>query len=159
MRQRILLAIKVIVYCFFVWLIQTSLITDLYLTDVQVNLILVSLIVFASKLSMYEVVIASSFFTIAIASLIYDSQIYWFYPIVAVIAKLINPDFIPDKFLICILYTLTFTPLFELMSTSSTPYLDRTMEAVLLNVATIIPIYIIINLVFAESPDSGSGAK
>ncbi len=147
-KERALLALKVVVYCTFVLLLQTALIGDLYLTDVQVNLLFSSLIVFASCLSFFETIIAASFITISISMLLYDSQIYWFYPIAGALASWMNPNFVPDKFLIAILYTISFTPLFELMSTSSTPYWDRTMESVLLNVLTVIPLYVIIRLVF-----------
>lgn len=154
MRQKALLALKVVSYCLFVSLMQTSLISDNYLTDIQVNLIFCSMIVFASMLTLLETMIAAVFFTISISTLLYDGQIYWFYPIAAAFASKLNPDFIPDKFLIAILYTIGFTPLFELMNTSSTAYWDRTMEAVLLNVLTVIPIYIIVKMVFAPRLES-----
>lgn len=146
LKEHILLAVKVCFYCFFVLLLQTALIGDLYLTDVQVNLVFCSLIVFASTLTLFETVVAAVFFTVASSMLLFDGDIYWFYIVGAALAAWINPAFIPDKFLISLLYTLTFTPLFELMSPSSTPYWDRTMEAVLLNVLTVIPLFVIVKL-------------
>lgn len=150
MKSRILLALKVFLYCFLVWIIQTSLITDMFMVDVQVNLIFTSLIVFAAYLGFYETILAAVFFTIFISVLLYDQYIYWLYPIGAIAASLLNPNFIPDKFLICILYTIIFTPLFELMSTSSTGYFDRTVEAVLLNLLTMIPVFILVSLLFKK---------
>lgn len=151
MRAKIFLAVKVMLYCLVIWLIQTSLVTDLYFVDVQVNLIFASLLVFASYLGFFETIIAAVSFTMLIALLLYDSQIYWFYPLGAALASAINPHFIPDKFIICVLYTIGFTPLFELMSTSNTPFFDRTVEAVLLNLLTIIPVYMLVSLLFKRA--------
>lgn len=83
--------------------------------------------------------------------LLYDKSIFWLYPLFSFIAFKINPKQISDKFLICVLYTIFFTPLYELFSQSSLSYLDRVSESILANIAIVPALYLIVKLTFKKN--------
>lgn len=149
-KKKILLALKVIAFCLVVSLAQTSLFADTYFADVQIDLVFATLLVFISRLGLFEVIVASLFFAVFTSMLLYDNALYWFYPIVAVLAHKINPDQIADKFLVCILFTIFLTPLYELLNLRDIPYIDRVISGVIVNILLIVPIYVLVKLFFEK---------
>lgn len=136
---------KVLFYCFLIVTLQVSIVNEL---SANVNLIFCSILVFASLLSFQENLLASSFFTIFSAMLFYDNSIYWFYLIISFVAYRLNPEQIADKFLICLLYAIFFTPVFEIFNPLNMSYLDKLIQSTLVNTLTVIPLFFIVRLFF-----------
>lgn len=151
MERKTLLTLKILIYCLIIISIQTSFIGQF--TSLNINLVFCSLIVFASILGFTENLIAVTLFTTFSAMLFYDGSIYWLYPVLSMIAYKLNPEQIPDKFLICVLYTIVFSALTEIFNPASTGYIDKVMEAVLINTATIVPLYFVTRSLLYKKPD------
>jgi hypothetical protein len=112
------------------------------------------MIVFASMLGVLENLAASVFFTVFYSMLFHNGDIYWFYPVIAVLASKFNPEQIADKFLICVLYTIFFTALHEIFNPSSLSYFDKIMEGTLVNLITMIPLFLLIKVLFGKERQS-----
>lgn len=148
MSQKFRLASKVVFYCFWIVIVQTSLITDQF--PLQINLVFCSLMIFASLFGFFENLVAGIFFCVFSSMLFYNSDIYWFYPIFSIVASKINPEQIQDKFLVCILYVILITPIYEIFNPLNISYTDRLIENVLINVATMTPLFVITKFFFKE---------
>lgn len=137
--------IKLLVFCFVVINLQTGLLSDF--APLPINLVLSVILVMSSLLSLYESVLAATILCVGSSLLIYDHHIFWVYPIVAVIASRINPPQIADKFLICIIYNLAFTPLIELLH-PNTNYIHQILTATLANLLCSITLFFIVKFFF-----------
>ena len=151
MRERVWSAAKILLFSLLVWSLQTSLFSSLDLLGTPINLILCSLIVFASYLSLFEVIVASIFFAAFTSMLLYDAQIYWYYPILAIIARFVNPDQISDKFLVAFFYTLFFTTIYEFFNENTLAFYDRLIGGILVNLLTMLVLFIVVRIVFPRS--------
>lgn len=146
MKQNIFLGIKVFLFCFFILIVQIALVEEFRFSSV--NLVFGSLIVFSSILSTTEVILGSVFFTVFSAMLFYNGDILWVYPIVAIGASKFNPEQIPDKFLLCLIYTILLTPVLEIFNPSSLSYLEKVSEGILVNLVSIIPLFFLVKFIF-----------
>lgn len=140
------LIIKVSIFAFLVVVLQVGFISQF--TDAPVNLIFASVIAFASILGLFENVLLSGLFCIASTLLIYDNFIFWIYPTIAILAHKINPSYIADKLLVCIIAVFIFTPILELFNPNSLPYIQKIISALLFNLIATIPMYFVVKMIF-----------
>ena len=54
-----------------------------------------------------------------VSLLTYDSTIFWSYPLLALLASKINPEQVSAKFLVAVIFSLIFTPVFEFVYAGS----------------------------------------
>jgi hypothetical protein len=140
--------IKILIFCFVVINLQVSLLSGF--AALPFNLAFVSILVIASLLGIYESMLAASILCIGASLLIYDHYIFWLYPLIALIANRINPPQIADKFLICIIYNLGFTPLIELLH-PSTNYTNQILTSILTNLLCAIPLFFVVKFFFSNN--------
>ena len=116
----------------------------------KVNLLLTCVLVFASMLSIYETLALAVLASTLTAALLYHGAYPWYYLVLGLIASLINPKQIPDKFIVTILYAILFTAAVELFNPNSTAYFDRLVESLPVTAFAAIPLYFLVLLLFKD---------
>ena len=147
------LNIKIFLFCFLLISLQISTVTEFM--GFSFNFPFACIIVFASLLSLYEATLTALIFMIFVSMFSYDSQILWIYPVLAILGTKLNPSNIDDKFLVCIVYVLIFTPLLELFNPSSLGFLARTLNSSLSTIITAIPLFFLVKVLFKRQKNSG----
>ncbi len=143
--------IKLVIFCLLVFNLQVSFLSSLVI--LPFNLPLVSILVMAPLLGLYENLVAATIFCICSSLIVYDQHIFWLYPVLALLAQKINPPQIADKLLICIIYNLVFTPLIELLHMTNN-YSNQALTATLTNLICSIPMFFIIKFFFSNNSKS-----
>ena len=146
------LTLKIFLFCFFLISLQIAVVTEFM--GFSLNFPFACIIVFASLLSLYEATLAALIFMIFVSMFSYDSQILWIYPVIAILGTKLNPSNIDDKFLVCIVYALLFTPLLELFSSSSLSLVARTLNSSLSTIITAIPLFFLVKILFKSQKTS-----
>lgn len=143
--------IRILIFCLVVINIQISLLSGF--VALPFNLVFVSILVLSPLVSAYECVVAATIFCVGSSLLVYDQEIFWLYPVIALTANRINPQQISDKLLICIIYTLLFTPLVELLH-PSTNLTGKILTAILTNLLCTVPLFFIVKFFFSNNSRS-----
>ncbi len=125
----------------------------------KVNLLFTAILVFASLLSSYETLVLAVIAAALTAALLYSTTYPWYYLLVALIASVINPKQIPDKFIVTILYAIVFTALVEIFNPNSTAYFDRLVETLPATAFAAIPLYFLVLFLFGDNIPKRSYAK
>jgi hypothetical protein len=146
------LSIKVSIFALLIVAIQVALISQI--TELPINLVFATIIAFASLLGLFENVLVSGIFCIACTMLVYDSFVFWIYPLLAIITHKVNPTHIADKLLVCIIAVFLLTPIIELFNPSSLSYIQKIVSALLFNLITTIPMYFIVKMIFYKRRQS-----
>lgn len=146
------LTLKIFLFCFALVSLQIAVVTEF--AGFSFNFPFACIIVFASLLTLYEATLAALFFMVFIAMFSYNSQILWIYPIIAILGTKLNPSNIDDKFLVCIVYALLFTPLVELFSSSSLGLVARILNSSLSTIITAIPLFFLVKVLFKARKSS-----
>jgi hypothetical protein len=146
MKKEIFLVFRLFLFCFFVSMVQVSLVQEF--TQLNVNLLFSSLIVFAGIRNTKEVILANLFFIILSTMLLYDASIPWIYALVSITASRLNPEQIPDKFLLCMIYTIFLTPIIEAFNPMTSSYIEKISEGILVNLISMLPLFFLIKFFF-----------
>ncbi len=110
----------------------------------KVNLLLALILVFASLTTLSETLLLSVFAAALTSALLYQEHYPWVYIGVGLLASLLNPKQIPDKFILTLLYAIIFTALTEILNPNSSSYFDRLILSVPLATLAVIPLYFIL---------------
>ncbi len=118
--------------------------------SLKVNLLFTAILVFASLLGSYETLVLAAFGAVLSSAVLYHQDFPWFYIAVGLVASLINPKQIPDKFIVSILYVICFTALAEIFNPNSSSYFDRLIETIPITAVFAIPMHFIFLYLFHD---------
>lgn len=141
--------VKIFVFCLIVINLQIGLVSNFAV--LPFNLPFASILVFAAHAGIFQTLICAVFFCLLSSICVYDTYVFWLYPIVAFIAARINPSQIGDKLLVCIVYNLIFTPIVELCYPHNNNYFEAIFRAILSNLLATMVLFFIVKLLFDDS--------
>lgn len=117
-------------------LLQTSLLSGFEL--LSINLPLAVIFVSSTLLTSTNNLIFASMLTIMVSLMTYDGTIFWSYPLLALVASKINPTQVSAKFLVAIIFSIMFTPVFEFIYAGS---MNNIIAASISNLVSTILLY------------------
>ncbi|MDD9898729.1 MAG: hypothetical protein OXU45_07000 [Candidatus Melainabacteria bacterium] len=92
-------------------LLQTSLLSSF--EALAINLPVVAIFISSALLPAASNLIFATSLAIIVSLMTYGDTIFWTYPLLALIASKINPEQVRSKFLVAIVFSIMFTPVFE----------------------------------------------